>query len=73
MRSFDAISRRDSNGGHETECCEAAEVLFDTFVATSALGRVVALALGLERRAKARIKRSKPLMSGASRLRAWIR
>jgi hypothetical protein len=33
----------------------------------------VALALGLERRAKARIKRSPPLMSAATRLHAWIR
>jgi CelD/BcsL family acetyltransferase involved in cellulose biosynthesis len=72
-RGFETFDLGVGEGRYKNECCEAAEVLFDTFVATSALGRVVALALGLERRAKARIKRSKPLMSGASRLRAWIR
>ena len=72
-RGFETFDLGVGEGRYKNECCEAAEILFDTFVATSAPGRVVALALGLERRAKARIKRSPPLMSAAMRLHAWIR
>ena len=72
-RGFETFDLGVGEGRYRKECCEAAEILFDTFVATSAPGRAVALALGLERRAKARIKRSPPLMSAAMRLHAWIR
>jgi CelD/BcsL family acetyltransferase involved in cellulose biosynthesis len=72
-RGFETLDLGVGDGRYKNECCEAAEILFDTFVATSAPGRVVELALGLERRAKARIKRSPPLMSAAMRLNAWIR
>jgi CelD/BcsL family acetyltransferase involved in cellulose biosynthesis len=50
------------------EFCEAPEVLFDTFVAVSALGRAAGAAYALQRRTKTAVKRSPRLTGWARRL-----
>jgi CelD/BcsL family acetyltransferase involved in cellulose biosynthesis len=54
---------------YKEESCEAEEELFDSAFAVTPLGRVAALAFGLQRRAKRRIKRSPRLLALLRRLR----
>jgi CelD/BcsL family acetyltransferase involved in cellulose biosynthesis len=58
---------------YKDECCEATEDLFDTFIAASPLGHLAAFPYGLERRAKAAVKRSPRLSALATRLMTWPR
>jgi CelD/BcsL family acetyltransferase involved in cellulose biosynthesis len=52
----------------KSEFCGAAETLFDTFVAVTALGRPAVTVYGLQRRTKAAVKRSPRLTSWTTRL-----
>ncbi len=72
-RGFETLDLGVGEAPYKTACCEKAEALFDTFVATSDLGHATAIGLRLARRAKYRIKRSPRLMSAAMRLRAGMR
>lgn len=72
-RGFKTLDLGVGEAPYKTTCCEEAEVLFDTFIATSALGHTAAFGLGLARRAKSRIKRSPRLMPAATRLTAAMR
>jgi CelD/BcsL family acetyltransferase involved in cellulose biosynthesis len=72
-RGFETLDLGVGEAPYKTACCEEPEVLFDTFIATSALGTAAALGLDLAQRTKSRIKRSPRLMSAATRLRAGVR
>ncbi len=54
---------------YKSECCESIDILFDSFIAVSALGRAAAFALGLGRRLQGRVKSSPRLMAAVGRLR----
>ena len=68
-RGFATFDLGVGEARYRSESCEGVEVLFDAFIATSALGRAAAFGLGLARRLKSRAKRSPRWMAAASRLR----
>jgi CelD/BcsL family acetyltransferase involved in cellulose biosynthesis len=68
-RGFATFDLGVGEARYKNECCEAAEVLFDTFVTISPLGRLAALAYRLERGARRIVKRSPRLSALAARLR----
>ncbi len=58
---------------YKSECCEGVDMLFDSFIVASALGRAAALGFSLGRRLKGRVKRSPRLMPAMGRLRGLRR
>jgi CelD/BcsL family acetyltransferase involved in cellulose biosynthesis len=72
-RGFETFDLGVGEAPYKSACCEETEILFDAFLATSPLGQVAALGLGLVQSAKFRIKRSPILISAATRLSLGMR
>jgi CelD/BcsL family acetyltransferase involved in cellulose biosynthesis len=72
-RGFTTFDLGVGEARYKDECCEATEPLFDTFIATSPLGRLAAFLYDVERRVKRTVKRSPRLSALATRLMTWPR
>jgi CelD/BcsL family acetyltransferase involved in cellulose biosynthesis len=72
-RGFATFDLGVGEARYKDDACEAAEALFDSAFAVTALGRAAALAFKLKQRAKRRVKRSSRLLALFTRLRAAAR
>ena len=72
-RGFETFDLGVGEARYKGELCESAEALFDTFVATSALGRAAAPVFGLKQTLKRGAERSPLLTAAAARLGAALR